>query len=143
MPPQTYFLVSLPASIAASGDPSEALTTLRSAVQTDNGTTYPFNIPGFKIGTLDALVNQADELAKLEQGCKGVVDKVADSLRTILEGDEDKIQEQKVVNDSMPPWLCGGDLPLGVHANSTAQDQQRTTSNPSNGTKSNTAPTNP
>lgn len=101
MPPQTYFLVSLPASISASGEASEALTTLRSAVQTDNGMTYPFNIPSFKIGTLDALVNQADELAKLEQGCKGVVDKVADSLRTILEGDDDKIQEQKVVNDSM------------------------------------------
>ena len=100
MPPQTYYLVSLPASIAPSGDASEALTTLRSAVTNDNGTTYPFNIPHFKIGTLDALVQQADELARLEGGCKGVVDKVADSLRTLLEGDEDKIQEQKVVNDS-------------------------------------------
>ena len=99
MAPATYYLVSLPASIAASGDASEALTTLRSAVTTDNGTTYPFNIPHFKIGTLDALVQQADELARLEGGCKGVVDKVADSLRGLLEGDEDKIQEQKVVND--------------------------------------------
>lgn len=99
MAPQTYYLVSLPASIAASGDASEALTTLRSAVTTDNGTTYPFNVPHFKIGTLDALVQQADELARLEGGCKGVVDKVADSLRSLLEGDEDKIQEQKVVND--------------------------------------------
>lgn len=99
MAPQTYYLVSLPASISASGEPSEALTTLRSAVSTDNGTTYPFNVPHFKIGTLDALVQQADELARLEGGCKGVVDKVADSLRGLLEGDEDKIQEQKVVND--------------------------------------------
>jgi V-type H+-transporting ATPase subunit C len=99
MAPQTYYLVSLPASIASSGDASEALTTLRSAVSTDNGTTYPFNIPHFKIGTLDALVQQADELARLEGGCKGVVDKVGDSLRSLLEGDEDKIQEQKVVND--------------------------------------------
>lgn len=99
MAPQTYYLVSLPASISASGDASEALTTLRSAVTTDNGTTYPFNIPHFKIGTLDALVQQADELARLEGGCKSVVDKVADSLRSLLEGDEDKIQEQKVVND--------------------------------------------
>ena len=100
MPPQTYFLVSLPSSISPSGESSDALTTLRSAVSTDNGTTFPFSIPHFKIGTLDALVQQADELAKLEQGCKGVVDKVADSLRSLLEGDEEKIQEQKVVNDS-------------------------------------------
>lgn len=101
MAPQTYYLVSLPSSISSSGDASEALTTLRSAVTTDNGTTYPFNVPHFKIGTLDALVQQADELARLEGGCKGVVDKVADSLRSLLEGDEDKIQEQKVVNDRM------------------------------------------
>lgn len=104
MAPQTYYLVSLPASISASGDASEALTTLRSAVTTDNGTTYPFNIPHFKIGTLDALVQQADELARLEGGCKSVVDKVADSLRSLLEGDEDKIQEQKVVNDRKCGW---------------------------------------
>ena len=100
MPPQTFFLVSLPTSITPSGDKDEALNTLRAAVSSDFGTTYPFAIPSFKVGTLDALVQQADELAKLEQGCKGVVDKIADSLRSLLDGDEDKIQEQKVVNDS-------------------------------------------
>nr|OQO07293.1 hypothetical protein B0A51_16991 [Rachicladosporium sp. CCFEE 5018] len=99
MPPQTYFLVSLPASIAESDQPSDALTTLRSAVTTDNATTYPFSIPTFKIGTLEGLVQQADELSKLEQSSRGVVEKVADSLRSLLEGDEDKIREQKVVND--------------------------------------------
>ncbi|KAK3672647.1 Vacuolar ATP synthase subunit C [Recurvomyces mirabilis] len=99
MPPQTFFLVSLPTSISQSGNTDEALTALRSAVQTDNGTTFPFAIPNFKVGTLDALVQQADDLTKLEGGCKGVVDKVQDSLRGLLEGDEQKLQEQKVVND--------------------------------------------
>lgn len=102
MPSQTFFLVSLPNSISSSGDKDEALTTLRSAVSTDYGTTYPFAIPEFKVGTLDALVQQADDLAKLEQGCKGAVDKIVDSVRGLVEGDEDKLQEQKVVNDSMP-----------------------------------------
>jgi V-type H+-transporting ATPase subunit C len=96
---QTYFLVSLPLSIAPSEQQDEALTTLRSAVQNDYGTTFPFKMPDFKVGTLDALVQQADDLAKLEGGCKAVVDKVADSLRGLLEGDEEKLQEQKVVND--------------------------------------------
>ncbi|KAF2771690.1 ATPase, V1 complex, subunit C [Teratosphaeria nubilosa] len=99
MPPQTYLLVSLPNSISPSGDSDEALTALRSAVQTDNGVTNRFRIPDFKVGTLDALVQQADDLAKLEAGCRGVVDKVADSLRGLLEGDEEKLQEQKTVND--------------------------------------------
>lgn len=101
MPPQTFFLVSLPTSVSPSDSRDEALTTLRSAVHTDQGTTFPFVFPDFKVGTLDALVQQADDLAKLESGCKGVVDKVADSLRSLLEGDEEKLQEQKVVNDSM------------------------------------------
>ena len=144
MAPQTYYLVSLPASISASGDASEALTTLRSAVSTDNGTTYPFNIPHFKIGTLDALVQQADELARLEGGCKGVVDKVGDSLRSLLEGDEDKIQEQKVVNDrECSSFLillkdCTVCMLYSSKVSLTQQcpqDPSNPTSNPSNGTK--------
>ncbi|KAL8851267.1 MAG: hypothetical protein Q9221_003797 [Calogaya cf. arnoldii] len=94
-----FLLVSLPASISPSNDHDEALTALRSAVTTDYGTVFPFSIPEFKIGTLDALVQQADELAKLESGCEAVVGKVGDSLRTILEGDEAKIAQQKTVND--------------------------------------------
>ena len=101
MSKQSFFLVSLPTSISPSNDHDEALTALRSAVSTDYGTTYPFAIPSFKIGTLDALVQQADDLSKLDQACEGVVSKVADSLRSILEGDEEKIAEQKNVSDSM------------------------------------------
>ncbi|TKA66922.1 hypothetical protein B0A49_04449 [Cryomyces minteri] len=94
-----YLLVSLPTSISPSNDRDEALTALRSAVSTDYGTTYPFSVPAFKIGTLDALVQQADDLAKLDGTCEGVVGKVSDSLRSILDGDEEKIAQQKTVND--------------------------------------------
>ncbi len=96
----TYLLVSLPTSISPSNDHDEALTALRAAVTTDYGTVWPFAIPEFKIGTLDALVKQADDLAKLEAGCEGVVIKVGDSLKAILEGDDEKITQQKTVNDS-------------------------------------------
>lgn len=98
---QTYFLVSLPTSVSSSNDKDEALTTLRSTVTNDYGTTVPFAIPSFKVGTLDALVQQADDLSKLEGQCKAVVSKVADALRNVLDGDEEKIAEQKTVNDSM------------------------------------------
>lgn len=98
-----YLLVSLPTSISPSHHAEEALTALRSTVTNDVGTTYPFAIPTFKIGTLDALVQQADDLAKLHSACEGVVAKVGDSLRAILEGDEEKLQQQKTINDSM----CG------------------------------------
>ncbi|KAF2842424.1 vacuolar ATP synthase-like protein subunit C 1 [Patellaria atrata CBS 101060] len=97
--PSTYLLVSLPTSIVPSNDKDEALTALREAVTNDYGTTHPFSIPSFKIGTLDALVQQADDLAKLDSAAEGVVNKVGDSLRAILEGDEAKIAQQKTIND--------------------------------------------
>ncbi len=98
--PTKYLLVSLPTSISTSSDKEEALTALRSTVSSENVTVSPFKIPEFKIGTLDALVQQADDLAKLEGNCEAVVAKVGDSLRFLLEGDEDKIIQQKTVNDS-------------------------------------------
>lgn len=105
--PTKYLLVSLPTSISQSNDKEEAFSTLQSTVSADNGTVLPFKIPEFKIGTLDALVQQADDLAKLEGGCQAVVAKVGDSLRKLLEGDEDKISQQKTVNDSMC-WIPHG-----------------------------------
>jgi len=94
-----YLLVSLPTSIAPSSHRDEALTALRATVTNDVGATHPFAIPEFKIGTLDALVQQADDLAKLENAAHGVVNKVGDSLRAILDGDEAKVQQQKTIND--------------------------------------------
>lgn len=96
-----YFLVSLPNSIVPSNDREDALGAISSTVTNDNGTTYPFSIPNFKIGTLDALVQQADDLAKLDTACESIVNKVSDSLRGILDGDDEKIAQQKNVNDSM------------------------------------------
>lgn len=96
----SYILLSLPLRTFDTGSKDEAVQSLGSTVGSDNGTTTAYPIPAFKIGTLDALVQQADELAKLHTGCEGVVQRVADSLKTILEGDEDKIAQNKMVNDS-------------------------------------------
>ena len=95
-----YLLVSLPTNISLANGHDEALTAIRSTVTTDYGTTLPFQIPNFKVGTLDTLVQQADQLAKLEGGCQSVVSKIGESLSSILEGDEVKTSQQKTVNDS-------------------------------------------
>ncbi|KAL4905947.1 hypothetical protein BDW74DRAFT_152320 [Aspergillus multicolor] len=94
-----YLLVSLPSSITPSHHRDDALDAITATVSPDNGTVAPFPIPEFKIGTLDALVQQADELAKLEAACQGVVSKVGDALKNILEGDEAQIEKMKTVND--------------------------------------------
>jgi V-ATPase subunit C len=93
-----YMLVSLPTSISSTRE--DAINALKATVAGDGVNLIPFKIPEFKIGTLDALVQQADDLAKLEASCEAVVAKVGDSLRSLLEGDEDKIAQQKTVNDS-------------------------------------------
>ncbi|KEY67466.1 hypothetical protein S7711_02386 [Stachybotrys chartarum IBT 7711] len=94
-----YSLLSLPLSGFDSSDRDDALSSLKATISSDNGTVLPFNIPDFKIGTLDALVQQADDLAKLESSCAAVVAKVSDSLRTILSNDEDRLAQYKMVND--------------------------------------------
>jgi V-type H+-transporting ATPase subunit C len=95
-----YLLVSLPTSISSSNDKEEALAKLQSIIGND-GTTYSFSTPTFKIGTLDALVQQADDLAKLSNACDAVVAKMGDSLRSILDGDDDKVAQNKTIDDSM------------------------------------------
>ncbi|KAI1435691.1 vacuolar ATP synthase-like protein subunit C 1 [Xylaria sp. CBS 124048] len=83
-----YVLISLPST----------LDSLKATIA-DNGTVVPFAIPDLKIGTLDALVQQADDLTKLDLACQALVAKVGDSLRSLYDGDEQKAAEQKVVND--------------------------------------------
>ncbi|KAB5580136.1 hypothetical protein GE09DRAFT_1212591 [Coniochaeta sp. 2T2.1] len=96
--PAKYILLSLPQRIFdTSAD--DAISSLSSTVPSDSGTVLPFSVPSFKIGTLDALVGQADDLAKLDTACEGVVSKVAESLKSILDGDDDKLDQQKMVND--------------------------------------------
>lgn len=96
MQPTQYIIVSLPLRIF-DDDP---MTALAATVGRDNGETLPFPVPSFKIGTLDALVQHADDLAKLNAACEAAAAKVADSLKGILDGDEDKAAQQKMVNDS-------------------------------------------
>jgi V-type H+-transporting ATPase subunit C len=98
-----YLFVSVPSSITPSGHKDDAIQALQKAVNESYGTVIPLSIPEFKIGTLDALIQQSEELAKLEGMCQGVVSKVGDTLKNILDGDEEKMAQHKSVNDSA--WL--------------------------------------
>lgn len=95
-----YALLSLPLGGFDSSDKDDAISALRATITPENGSVVRFNIPDFKIGTLDALVQQADDLAKLEANCEAVVAKVADSLRSVIDADEDRLAQYKMVNDS-------------------------------------------
>ena len=100
MPKPKYLVVSVPSSITPSGHKDDALGLIQNAIGISNGDVSPFTVPEFKVGTLDALIQQSEELGKLENLCNGVVAKVGDTLKNILDGDEDKIAMHKSVNDS-------------------------------------------
>ena len=95
-----YAVLSLPLGVFDSSSKDDAISSLSTTVTPENGEVSRFNIPDFKIGTLDALVQQADDLAKLEANCHAVVSKVGDSLRGVLNNDEERLASYKMVNDS-------------------------------------------
>ncbi|KAL0636210.1 Vacuolar ATP synthase subunit C, partial [Maublancomyces gigas] len=94
----TYLLVALPSSIHPSNDPTNAFASLQATVPPDAGTISSFPIPEFKIGTLDALVLQADELAKLDANVEAAVAKVVDVLRSVVD-DPKEAERHRTVND--------------------------------------------
>lgn len=94
-----YIALSLPLEAFDSSDKDDALSSLKTIINS-SGSVLPYNIPNFKIGTLDALVQQADDLGKMESTCAGIVSKIADSLKSLLGGDENKIAQHKKVNES-------------------------------------------
>jgi len=96
-----YLFVSVPSSVTPSGHRDDTIQSLQTAVNENYGTVIPLSIPEFKIGTLDALLQQSEELAKLDGMCHGVVNKVGDCLKNILDGDEEKMALHKSVNDSV------------------------------------------
>ena len=136
-----YLLVSLPTSISPSNHADDALAALSSTITPEVGNTLRFAIPDLKIGTLDALVQQADDLNKLNGACEGVVNKVADSLRQILDGDEEKVQQQKTINDSM--LALARDLAWSMESSQSTQSPSISIYDHSSGIKSSTEQTNP
>lgn len=147
--PAKYALVSLPLGAFDSSDKDDAISGLSATVSSDNGTVVPFQVPEFKIGTLDALVQQADDLAKLEANAKAVVAKVSDSLRQVLNGDEERLSSYKMVNDSQSSSTQGfpiaptapGSFVACPAANMQLQSPPTNTSATFPGTRSDIAPT--
>ena len=111
----TFALISLPLRIF---DDSDALASISATVGPENASVTNFDIPEFKIGTLDALVQQADQLVRLEATCRAVVNKVSDSLATICGDDKAKLAQNKLIKNSALLLVLGPMFPdLDVPAN--------------------------
>ncbi|ODQ50453.1 vacuolar ATP synthase subunit C [Saitoella complicata NRRL Y-17804] len=96
---QHYWIVSIPTENSSRGDVFQSLKSRIASSNRDYAEVSTFPIPAFKIGTLDSLVSQSEELAKIDAQFEGTVLKVVDVMKGVLQGDDDKVREQCVVND--------------------------------------------
>ncbi|KAJ1987204.1 Vacuolar ATP synthase subunit C [Dimargaris cristalligena] len=99
-----YWLISLPAD----GDRNTAWQRLRSDVAADQTDLCTFNVPEFKIGTLDSLVQLSDELIKTDMAYGVVTTKIVDVLRNLVKGDEQVLTSMLTINGrSVDQYLKG------------------------------------
>lgn len=98
-----FYLISLPSSAAPSGgDPDTQIASWYSEnLNIPYSDVSEFQIPVFKIGTLDSLVQQSEELAKLDGQFHAVVSKLSDIIDSVHDGNAAKITAAKKVNGSM------------------------------------------
>ncbi|KAK9366581.1 hypothetical protein V1509DRAFT_629436 [Lipomyces kononenkoae] len=97
-----YYLISLPSSVAPAGSDTESalvrdLSTTLNLPSKDDVTQ--FLIPHFKIGTLDQLVQQSDELAKADGQFEAIVSRTVDILKAVYDGKADQVTALKIVSD--------------------------------------------
>ncbi|KAK9465259.1 hypothetical protein V1512DRAFT_272280 [Lipomyces arxii] len=97
-----YYLLSLPTSVAPPGaDPESSLvkdltTTLLLPSKDD---VTQFLIPHFKIGTLDQLVQQSEELSKFDSQFESAVSRSVEVLKNIYVDEPEQIAAAKIVAD--------------------------------------------
>jgi len=99
MSSRSYWLIALPTE--GGRDKNIVYQEIKSRISSASNNyadVAQFPIPSLKIGTLDALVTQSEELAKLDGVFEGVVNKIADVLKNVLQGQEDKLKEQQKVD---------------------------------------------
>ncbi|ANB15603.1 H(+)-transporting V1 sector ATPase subunit C [Sugiyamaella lignohabitans] len=97
---EQLLLVSLPSSAAPSGgDPQTQLDKwLAENLTIPHQEFAHFDIPSFKIGTLDNLVQQSEELAKYDGQLESIASKAADIINSLYDS-ENQIKAAKVIDN--------------------------------------------
>ncbi|KAJ3070092.1 hypothetical protein HDU98_006854 [Podochytrium sp. JEL0797] len=90
--------------LSAPPDPTkqDTVSKLRDKIASRNSDLaeiFSFNLPDFKVGTLDTLVVLSDDLAKLDPLFESVTIKIGDNLRTLLNNDMDQWRNNLSVNE--------------------------------------------
>ncbi len=88
-----YFLLSVPAN-----HPPDA--SVLKIIE-----SWPFSLPEFKVGTLDSLMILSDELLKHDALVESIVFRVAESLKSLLNNENDVFSNLVVGDKSVAAYL--------------------------------------
>ncbi|RKP06125.1 ATPase V1 complex subunit C [Thamnocephalis sphaerospora] len=94
----SYWLISVPATDRKDA----AWHKLRQAVAeepADHAEICGLAVPPFKTGTLDGLMSLSNDLVKHDQATESTVNKLAEALRALLQGDQEHLRLHLTVND--------------------------------------------
>lgn len=99
-PIANYLLLSLPARAAPESAPSLSVDEwLETTLIGGKAVINKIEIPSFKIGTLDSLVLQSEELQKIDEQLGNAVVKVLDVLANLYDNNQPLVNASKKVDD--------------------------------------------
>ncbi|KAG7814204.1 hypothetical protein KL921_000478 [Ogataea angusta] len=99
-----YLLISLPKS--TSTDKNSLKDWLQTHINGGSVELFEYQLPGFKVGTLDSLVLQSEELGRIDQQLYGSIGKVQDIMAGIHgEGDATLVAKQKIDGKTVNQYL--------------------------------------
>ncbi|KAL6937357.1 Vacuolar ATP synthase subunit C [Hanseniaspora osmophila] len=101
-----YIILSLPKSAQPASDPTIDVDFYLKNLLLD-GKTYVsnFTIPEFKIGSLDSLVVQSEELSKIDNNLQQSITKIVDVLTNLNEANSNNYKTLPIDKSSLPEYL--------------------------------------
>ncbi|KXN84787.1 V-type proton ATPase subunit C 1-B [Leucoagaricus sp. SymC.cos] len=96
---QSTWLISVPQDGDSEGLAEEITPKLTSQAKLPSRNIAPLNIPSFKTGTLDSLINLSEDLPKQESYFTATVAKIVDTLRSLLNNDLSKLSHHTLVEE--------------------------------------------
>jgi V-type H+-transporting ATPase subunit C len=95
-----YLLLSLPSRAAPESEPStSAAEWLEKSLIGGKAVINKIGVPNFKIGTLDSLVLQSEELQKIDEQLSHAVQKVLEVLASLYDNNQPLVNASKKVDD--------------------------------------------
>lgn len=93
----TFLILSAPANPTKSDTVAKLKVKLNKS--SENAEVCPFNLPEFKVGTLDSLVSLSDDLGKMESNAESIALKLSDNLKGLLNQDMEQWKQNLSVNE--------------------------------------------